>query len=346
MKDGDFSQQRVSSHTNGPAARAYGLTDVGKKRVENQDQFLIAELRKSMLVKSSSLPLDRDSRLFGGARGQLLVVADGMGGHAAGQRASSVALDQLISQLLNTVHWFLQVEHDCEDDFIDSLKELLRQAHARILAEAAADRTQTGMGTTLTMAHIVWPRMYVVHAGDSRCYLIRDGECQQLTTDHTLAHQLVEAGGLRAEDEETSRWSNVLYNVLGGSGEQELLAEVSRTILREGDTILLCSDGLTRYLRPSDFVAANDELGDDVEGTCRKLVQKANDAGGEDNITVVVSKPTGKSPALEASTVQTEIPLHNLLESASRESDFDLQSPSGEGSVDAIDFADEETLPQ
>ena len=327
------------------------LPTLARSAKDNQDQFLIAELRKSMLVKASSLPLDHDSRLFGGARGQLLVVADGMGGHAAGQKASSVALDHLISQLLNTVHWFLQVEHDCEDDFIDSLKELLRQAHARILAEAAAtDQSQAGMGTTLTMAHVVWPRMYVVHAGASRCYLIRDGHCEQLTTDHTLAHQLVEAGGLAKEEEQTSRWSNVLYNVLGGSGEQELLAEVSRTDLREGDTILLCSDGLTKYLTADDLVRANERYPDDVEGICRELIKQANKAGGEDNITVVVCRPSGKHQPDEESIVQTEIPLHHLLNQSrpigDATNESDLQMPFGPGKLKPNDFADEDTLPQ
>ncbi|QDT08698.1 PP2C family protein-serine/threonine phosphatase [Stieleria marina] len=278
---------------------AYGATDVGRKRETNQDQFLIAKLNKSMLVSSTSLPMETQSRLYGGEQGQLLLVADGMGGHAAGEKASSLAVDQLIRQLLNSVHWFFQVDHDCEEDFVDALKGLLQNAHKRILAESAANLTQQGMGTTLTMAHLMWPRMYVVHAGDSRCYLIRDGVAQQLTTDHTLAHQLVEAGGLKPEEEATSRWSNVLWNVLGGRADGDLIAEVRRADLKEGDTVVLCSDGLHRYV-DSEKLAAIVKQHKDPRAICDRLIEIANQAGGEDNITVVVSRPEGGQDAAES----------------------------------------------
>jgi protein phosphatase len=272
---------------------AHGATDVGRKRKTNQDQFLIAKLNKSMLVSSTSLPMDTQSRLFGGEQGQLLLVADGMGGHAAGEKASSIAVDQLVRRLLNSVHWFFQVDHDCEDDFIEALKGLLQDAHKRILAESAANHSQQGMGTTLTMAHLMWPRMYVVHAGDSRCYLVRNGEAEQLTTDHTLAHQLVEAGGLKPEEEATSRWSNVLWNVLGGNADGELIAEVRRADLEPGDTIVLCSDGLHRYIDNDQLASIVDEL-QDPRAICDRLIELANAGGGEDNITVVVSRPEGE----------------------------------------------------
>ena len=261
-------------------ATAFGMTDVGQKRKTNQDQFLIAQLNKSMLVSSTSLPLDTQSRLFGGVQGQLLLVADGMGGHAAGETASSLAVDHLIGRLLNSVHWFFQVEHDCEEDFIDALKELLQDAHSRILEEASKRRDHQGMGTTLTMAHLVWPRMYVVHAGDSRCYLIRNGEAEQLTTDHTLARQLVESGGLPPEEESTSRWSNVLWNVLGGNAETELIAEVRKSELEVGDTIVLCSDGLTKYVDGKQIAQVVSEEADPTS-ICKRLVKMANDAGGK-----------------------------------------------------------------
>lgn len=283
---------------------ACGLTDVGRTRSENQDQFLIADLRKSMRVDASSLSLEVGGNLFGSARGQLLIVADGMGGHAAGQKASRVAMNQLIEQLLNTVHWFLQADQEnapgnakdgSEKDFLDSLQRLLHQAHDRILSEAASDQSQRGMGTTLTMAYLVWPRMYVVHAGDSRCYLIRNGACEQLTTDHTLARQLVEAGGLKPEDEASSRWSNVLWNVLGGSGQHDITAEVRRVDLNEGDVVLLCSDGLSRYLSPETIAEVITEGAEELEPICHRLVGLANAAGGEDNITVIVARPNAEA---------------------------------------------------
>ena len=283
------------------------MTDVGRKREINQDQFLIAELNKSMLVTSTSLPLNEESRLFGGQQGHLLLVADGMGGHAAGEKASSLAVDHLISRLLNSVHWFFQVDHDCEDDFIEALKGLMQDAHKRILEEAKHDGQQ-GMGTTLTMAHLVWPRLYVLHAGDSRCYLIRGDEAEQLTTDHTLARQMVEAGGLKPEEEASSRWSNVLWNVLGGNAEQPLLAEVRRSTLHQGDVIVLCSDGLTKYVDERQIVKVVQELVD-PKPICEQLVQLANEGGGDDNITVVVSKPEPPDRDSESANLdENEIP--------------------------------------
>ncbi len=310
---------------------AFGMTDIGRKRETNQDQFLIAQLNKSMLVTTTSLPLDQKSRLFGGVQGQLLVVADGMGGHAAGERASSLAIDQLIGRLLNNVHWFFQVDHDCEDDFVDDLKDLLQDAHTRILSEAVRDSRLGGMGTTLTMAHVVWPRLYVVHAGDSRCYLVRDGVAEQLTTDHTLAHKLVESGGMTAEDEATSRWSHVLWNVLGGGGEGTLLAEVRRADLRPGDVIVLCSDGLHRYVDGETLARVVGEQ-EDLETTCGRLVRMANDAGGADNITVVVSRPLGERGRSLGTTVQAEVPLGRLLDGErSKATEPGSQRPYGEG---------------
>ncbi|MEM6980221.1 MAG: protein phosphatase 2C domain-containing protein [Planctomycetota bacterium] len=337
--------------------RVGGLTDVGRKRADNQDQFLIAELRKSMMVRATSLPVHSDSRLFGGARGQVLVVADGMGGHASGRRASSIAVDNLISQLLNRVHWFLQRDDDAEEEFVHSLQRLLRRAHAKVLSEAANDASNRGMGTTLTMAHIVWPHLYVVHAGDSRCYLIRDGVCRQLTTDHTLARQMVEAGGLKPEEEASSRWSNVLWNVLGGSGEQELLADVQRFELQPGDSLVLCSDGLSRYLSHQMIADVVVDGGHDVQAICHRLVAMANDAGGEDNITVVVSQPDPIDEPGDQALVQTEVPLNAILEDddhteTKMERDSDLIHPLAYSENAAGDspvmrrFAEEETLPE
>ena len=267
-----------------------GATDRGKVRESNQDHFLIAKLNKSMLVDSTSL--DFEDRLFGRIRSEILLVADGMGGHAAGEKASQLAIQHLVRRLLNSIHWFDQHEDDesRESEFIANLKRLLKDAHMRLLRESAEHLDRRGMGTTLTMAHVVWPRMYVVHAGDSRCYLIRDGEAEQLTTDHTLAHQMVEAGGMEPEDEASSRWSNVLWNVLGGNSDGDLIAEVHRVELCHGDSIVLCTDGLYRYVEKED-IAKVVEQAHSADEACKTLLNLANDRGGEDNITVIVSFP-------------------------------------------------------
>ena len=144
------------------------------------------------------------------------------------------------------------------------------------------------MGTTLTMAYVVWPRLYVVHAGDSRCYLFRGGRLEQITTDHTMAQQLVERGVLTPEEAQESRLSHVLWNCLGGNSH-ELQPEVHKAGLTLGDTLLLCTDGLTGPLRDQDLI---ETLQHDLpaQETCQRLVSAANSAGGPDNITVVVAR--------------------------------------------------------
>ncbi|MFG0263686.1 MAG: PP2C family protein-serine/threonine phosphatase [Rhodopirellula sp. JB055] len=320
---------------------AAGRTDVGQRRSDNQDQFLIAELRKSMKIHSTSLPLDQEAMLFGGRSGQLLVVADGMGGHASGRHASNLAIDHLISQLLNDIHWFLHLDEDHDEAFIESLKALLQHTHTKLLSESEGVAEHRGMGTTLTLAYVVWPRMYVVHAGDSRCYLIRTGKCKQLTTDHTLAKQLVDAGGMKPEDEAGSRWSNVLWNVLGGHGHNDLIAEVHRVELEENDTVILCSDGLTRYIDEAVLLAVANQYGDDLEAMTEHFVALANGAGGVDNITVVVSRPGASETRTQEGELPRSVPLIRL------DDETDLQTGSDEAlSLKELrEFANEDTLP-
>jgi protein phosphatase len=263
----------------------YGLTDPGKVRGHNEDQYLIADLSKSMRVHRTSLDLDEQTRLFGPSQGQLLLVADGLGGEAAGERASRLAVDALTAYVLNTMHWFFRLREDSEEQFADDLRAALQYCQAQIRAEAARLPQQRGMGTTLTLAYLIWPRLFVVHAGDSRCYLLRQGRLWRVTRDHTVAQRLAEEGVL--QDPEHSTLSHVLWNVLGDS-DDELVPEVYRGELDLGDTLLLCTDGLTKHMSDAELtrLLAADEPS---EQTCRRLVAAANAAGGTDNITVVVA---------------------------------------------------------
>lgn len=291
-----------------------GRTDIGKKRQNNQDQYLIADLNKSMLVQSTSLNLETQSRLYGMSHGKLFMVADGMGGHQGGNRASVLAIDLLINQLLNSMHWFLQMDKpqvEREQGFIADLKQMLQRAHEAIERESNVGLTNRGMGTTLTMAYVIWPWMYVVHAGDSRCYLLRDGELQQLTRDHTISNQLVEQGGMTREEAETSRWSNVLYNALG-AGASHVDAEVHKVALQPEDTILLCTDGLYRYIPEKDLCDVLLSENEPLE-CCRSFIEMANYRGGADNITAIVAR-LGKPDEEEPKTrVAAEITLERLL---------------------------------
>ena len=291
-----------------------GRTDIGKKRETNQDQYLIADLNKSMLVQSTSLNLEAQSRLYGMSHGKLFMVADGMGGHQGGNRASALAIDLLINQLLNSMHWFFQIDRDREEreqGFIEDLKKLMQRAHEAIERESSSDEKIKGMGTTLTMAYVIWPWMYVVHAGDSRCYLMREGELQQLTRDHTVSNQLMEKGGMTADEAEKSPWSNVLYNALG-AGADAVDAEVHRVALEPNDTIMLCSDGLNRYVKDGEI---KDILLSDLEPleSCRSFIELANFRGGADNITSIVAKLLTPDENQPKTRVAAEVTLERLL---------------------------------
>ena len=292
-----------------------GRTDIGKKRENNQDQFLVADLNKSMLVQATSLNLEAQSRLYGMSHGKLLMVADGMGGHQGGNRASRMAIDLLVNQLLNSMHWVSGSETDeaeSEAGFIEDLKKLMQHAHEAIEKEARSEVGKKGMGTTLTVAYVIWPWLYVLHAGDSRCYLLRDGELRQLTRDHTVSNQLVEKGGMTVEEAHNSRWSNVLYNALG-AGAAEVVPEVHKVALRAGDTIMLCTDGLYRHVSDSEI---RDLLETELEPpeSCRSLIDLANFRGGLDNITAVVARlGNPEDNSLPKTKVAAEITLERLL---------------------------------
>jgi protein phosphatase len=266
----------------------HGVTDIGKVREVNEDQFLIADLRKSLHLFQTSLAVDDQSRLFGGSQGKLLLVADGMGGAAAGERASTLVVDSVAAYILNTLQWFFRLEEHSEEDFVEDLAAALKRSEENLSAEAEAIPQRRGMGTTLTMAYIAWPRFYVVHAGDSRCYLFHEGRLKQITTDHSYAHELVETGVLKPDEAESSRWSHVLWNVIGGKGD-DVRPEVHKAGLSAGDSLLLCSDGLTNHV-PDDQIAellASDLPADEL---CQHLVDAANKAGGTDNITIVAAR--------------------------------------------------------
>ena len=265
----------------------FGLTDVGKTREVNEDQFLIADLNRSMLIHQTSLSHEDHTRLFGGSQGKLLLVADGMGGHAEGKRASALAVQTLTHYVLNTMPWFFRLHESSDADLDEDLRGALLQCQQRLEEAAATDPQRARMGTTLTMAYLLWPRLYVVHAGDSRCYLWRGGRLEQVTRDHTVAQRLVDQGVLEPAEAEGSRWSHVLYNCVGG-GSHELNPDVYKATLQMGDSLLLCSDGLSKVVPDQqlrDLLAH--KLG--AEETCRRLVALANDLGGPDNITVVVA---------------------------------------------------------
>lgn len=265
----------------------FGLTDRGRECESNQDQFLIGDLRKSLEVFQTSLNVDDHERIFGGSQGKLLIVADGMGSEPAGERASALALDTLSTYALNSLHWFFRLQEDSDEEFVAELKDAMEKCQNSIRAEAQRISAVQGMGTTLTMAYVIWPRVYVLHAGDSRCYLFRASKLWQITRDHTLGQELIDERIVSEENKEQSSLSHVLWNCVGTTDDVQPCAH--RAELVANDALLLCTDGLTNHLRDQEIEQILQDS-PTSELACNRLVEAANRAGGTDNITVVLAR--------------------------------------------------------
>jgi protein phosphatase len=268
------------------SVHSFGLTDRGRVRETNEDQFLIAMLLKALQIQGTSLP--RPEIQHSSDRSHLFVVADGMGGRAGGETASALAIDSVETFVLESLKWFAQCKGDEQDQVLADFQRSLSAASLRVQAEAAEHPELHGMGTTLTLAYSLNDELFVAHAGDSRCYLCRDRALYRLTRDHTLVDEMVRRGALSADEAKRHHWRHVITNALGG-GCPEIKVEVHKLRLEAGDLVLLCSDGLTEML-PDESISQILKGESDPEQVCRQLVASANDKGGKDNITVVVAR--------------------------------------------------------
>lgn len=233
--------------------RVTAVTHVGKVRQNNEDAYLV------------QLPL--------------VAVADGMGGHEAGEIASAVALEALS-----------QFEFG-SGDLTEQLAQAVQAAHDKVAAAVAAAPALSRMGTTLTAAFIKERQFYIAHVGDSRAYLARDGQLHLLTTDHSVAAELVRAGQI---DEKAAR-QHPQRHVLTRAVSAGRRPEVDMIVMdrQPSDVLLLCTDGLTTHVSDAEIAAALQAAGDEVDALAENLVQLALDRGGTDNVTVVIAHPKG-----------------------------------------------------
>jgi serine/threonine protein phosphatase PrpC len=245
-------------------------------------------------VQQSSIP--QPESLLGKPLGQILMVADGIGGHRGGDYASTLAVVGIENLLLNSLGWLCRLQGE---GVLGELHEAL-QAADRWVEEAAGGRPDLrGMGTTLTMAYITGTSLYVAHAGDSRCYRWRGGQLDKLTRDHTLVAKMVQGGLIAPEEAEHHQMRNIVTNAVGG-GTSGVEPEVHKHSLAPGDVVILCTDGLTGQVS-DDEIAAIFAEGQTPAEDCRRLVDEANRRGGHDNITVVIAKFDEEPPSSTAS---------------------------------------------
>jgi serine/threonine protein phosphatase PrpC len=268
----------------------HGLTHPGKVRTTNQDHFLICSLRKQMLVHLTSLSgLDRMPVLA--ERLALLgVVADGVGGSAGGETASRVAVEAVTRYIAQSVRCYYASHGESDELFLASLQDAAAQCHEDLLTLGRDQPDLEGMATTLTLWLGVWPRAYLLQVGDSRCYLLRDGELTQLSRDQTMAQELVDAGVLARAEASRTRWAHTLSSAIGG---RQTAPIVTRLEQEWGTVGLLCSDGLTRHVS-DDRIRDRLRSMTSARQVCEDLLQDALDDGGTDNITILVGRAVRK----------------------------------------------------
>ena len=266
---------------------AHGATDIGRERHENQDQFLVAALHKVVEITETSLPEAYRTQFDSGARALLLLVADGVGGTPRGGEASSLTLDTIVQFVTNSMRCFYRLDEQVQQDLLEELAHSVQESHVKVREEASRSGVPR-MATTLTMAHVLWPRAYVVQIGDSRCYHLRGAALHKLTRDQTYAQELFDRGALTADEAQQSPLSQVLTHAIGGEGT-DLVPEIGQVGLETGDTLLLCTDGLTKHVS-DEVIGGILATAPSAEAASRALVSAALDGGGSDNVTVVVSR--------------------------------------------------------
>ncbi len=264
---------------------AHGVTHPGKVRRDNQDHYLLCSLRRQVAVRGSSIP--QADTLLGTENERLAsmaMVADGVGGAAKGETASRVALTGIARYVSRSLRCYYRSEE--EEDFSEALRQGARECHEELRRMAEEESEQRGMATTLTLYLGVWPRAYLLQLGDSRCYLLRDGELSQITRDQTMAQEMVDLGVMKPEQVAGTRLEHTLTSSIGGSHNQPT---VTRFDMDWGHVLLLCSDGLTRHVS-DDRIREVLRSMTSARQACETLLQEALDGGGTDNITVVVGR--------------------------------------------------------
>ncbi len=269
----------------------FGLTHPGNVRASNEDQFILASLQRRLEVHASSLPADPLAGAVNSRAAFLAMVADGVGGRAKGEEASRLALEEATLYLTQSVRCWYRFD-DQESEFMDLLQAAAIRAHQRVLERASADEELSGMASTLTLWLGVWPWSYLLQVGDSRYYLYREGTLTQISRDQTIAQELVDSGVLARSALERSPLANVLSSAIGGAAAAPV---VTRIAADWSNVHLLCSDGLTKHVS-DERVAERLRDMTSARQCCEALLQDALDAGGSDNITIIVGRSIRSDP--------------------------------------------------
>ncbi len=275
----------------------YGVSHQGKVRRNNQDHFLLASIHKRVNILSTSLSETQRLPLGDERLAFLAMVADGVGGGEAGEQASTTTVEIATQYIASSTNCYYQ--GDASDAvFVNTLQDAATQCHQAVLERAKIAAPGKSMATTLTLFMGVWPLYYVLQVGDSRYYLYRDGVLTQLSRDQTVAQELVDKGVLTRAAAERSQLSNVLSSAIGGD---EAVPVVTRLRADWGNVHLLCTDGLTKHVSDARIAECLRGMTSSKQ-VCDQLLQEALDAGGTDNITLIVGRVVAKPPAARTAT--------------------------------------------
>jgi protein phosphatase len=275
------------------------LTNPGRVRSNNEDHFLAARFGRSLLTLRTNLPAGAVPDKFDDV-GYVLVVADGVGGSSAGEVASSLAIAAGINLTLKSPKWNMVMSAEEVREHLEKMPYLFRQIDQILTERARSDAALAGMSTTFTGTYSIGADLFLYHVGDSRAYLFRQGRLLQLTRDHTTAQALADAGWIAPEEVATHRLRHVLTRSLGGRGGN-VEVEVQHSQLADGDQLLLCTDGLTEMVADARIAEVLGRTESSQEA-CATLVELALEAGGKDNVTIVLARysipdPPGREPA-------------------------------------------------
>lgn len=273
-------------------------TDLGRTRDHNEDAFLVADL------SARTTDLTNGGPHTVGARGTVFLVADGMGGAAAGELASSMAADLIFRYLIQHAE---AVQGSNPEEFAQLLRAAVEEANQHIHSYSKEHPDVRGMGTTATVAGVVDTTLYLAQVGDSRGYLVRDGVATQITKDQSLMQRLVDAGELTEEEAEQSERRNIILQALGP--DAKIRVDLTMQELRRGDTLIICSDGLSGQVKREEIATLLRETSD-LDHLCGQLIAMANERGGPDNITVVLVRFDGEGLALPSAS--GEVAYHSL----------------------------------
>jgi protein phosphatase len=263
------------------------VSNTGKVRASNEDHFLVSRISRKQKILQTSMPDDHLPEQTGDD-GYLFLVADGMGGMAAGEVASRLAISTTLKLIQRSPKWGFKINQREARDLFDRVNCYLQEVDKTLTEKSEADRRLLGMGTTLTAAFSMGVDLFVFHLGDSRAYLYRSGALRQLTKDHTVAQAMADAGYIAPEEVRRHIKRNTLTNYLGGhSGKVK--ADIRWLRLADDDRLLLCSDGLTEMVDDSAIARTLEEHAAPEEAA-EALLDRALLAGGKDNVTVIVAR--------------------------------------------------------